>query len=525
LGEQLKGDVFFDTSKNVELEATFDIKSILNNANFRELVNTYEIDISEQELFFARELKPDGRSTVFINGRKSTNAIVKEFRSIILDFHSQRDQQSLFDEDTQLLYLDNFADILALREEFLEVFTQWQEVIKKLKKYQDEIKANEEKILLYQYQIEELETAKLRENEESELDSEHNLLTNAKEIIDLLLQMKTDFYESERTVLDIFAFYKNKLQNYVNDSKLIAEIVENLTSCVGTMEDIAVNLRAVDEAITVDEKRLEEVESRIKLIYDLKNKYKKNIAQMNEYVTEMNNFIANFRQNVEEEEGLKKEIEKLQQKTFEIAEFLHQKRIAAARVLEQNIVVSLQKLAIKDADFKIVVDKNGEFELINSLPDISCFNQAGFNRVRYIFSANKGSALQDLKSTISGGELSRLLLVIKSILAKKLPERTIIFDEIDSGIGGNTANMLGEFIKELSQNHQIICISHLPQIAAIADNHLKIEKISTAEKNIITVKVLDDATRREEIARMLSGNITNTALEHAEELLKRVRKE
>ena len=141
-----------------------------------------------------------------------------------------------------------------------------------------------------------------------------------------------------------------------------------------------------------------------------------------------------------------------------------------------------------------------------------------------MFSANKGTVLQELKSTISGGELSRLLLVIKTLLAKKLPERTVIFDEIDTGIGGKTANQLGYFIKGLSSNHQILCISHLPQVASFADHHLKIEKISDHEKNMIIFRQLKNEDRKEEIARMLSGNITTTALEHAEELLEKNRR-
>ena len=519
LGEQIKGDVFFNATDTVVLDATFGINNIRENSYFIELVDKYEIDISDNELFFLREIKPDGKSSIFINGRKSTNSIVKEFRNILLDFHSQRDQQLLFDEETQLLYLDKYSDLMDMRDEFLEYLNQWREKVNKLKKYQEDIKRSEEKIMLYQYQIEELESANLKENEESELDQEHDLLVNAKEILELYYQMRADFFESEHTVHDMIAFYKNKLENFEGSSTLIKDTIENLATCLTALEDISVCLRHVEDEISVDSERLEEVEHRIKTIYELKNKYKKDVSQMNQYIAEMNEFIASFDKNKEDEDKLKQDIAALQAKVYEIACSLSQKRIENALAFENKIIELLQQLAIKDAEFKIVVDKISDCNN-RTLYDVNEYNQTGFDRVKYLFSANKGSVLQDLKSTISGGELSRLLLVIKTIIAKRLPERTVIFDEIDSGIGGKTASMLGLFIKKMSENHQILCISHLPQVASMAEQHLKIEKVNSAEKSVITFKEMNYAERKEEIARMLSGNITDTALEHAEELLR-----
>ena len=571
LGESLKGDVFYDKSKNVEIEATFIVDDFMKDSNFISLLEEYGIEIeltpssqfptpnsqfptpnsqfptphsqfptpnsqfptpnsqfptpnslrdrNESLIFFYREIKPDGRSTIFINGRKHTNATVKIFRNILLDFHSQREQQSLFDEDTQLLYLDKYADLLQDREAFLEVYTQWQEAIKKLKKYQDEIKKNEEKILLYNYQIDELIAAKLTINEETDLDSEYNLLTNAKEILDNYSEMQIELFESDRTVFDILAYYKSRLSNYTKDSKLIADTVENLNISITALEDISASSRYIDEEISIDEKRLEEVENRIKTIYDLKTKYRKDVHKMIEYIAEMQAFVAGFSRNAIEEENLKNEISHLQKRAFEIATLLNKKRHEAAISMEKNIIDNLVKLAIPDADFKICLEYLYDLES-ETLPEMDIFTTTGLNQVKYTFSANKGSILQELKATISGGELSRLLLVIKSILAKKLPERTIIFDEIDTGIGGKTAMALSGFISEISQNHQILCITHLPQIAALANKHLKIEKISTLEKNLITVTDLSYNDRKNEIARMLAGNITNASLEHAEELLK-----
>ena len=522
LGELLKNDVFYDNSSSVELEAIFDVTEIVENKEFVNLIEKYNVDINDNEIFFFREIKPDGKSAISINGRKSTHAIVKEFSAILLDFHSQRDQHSLFDEDIQLNYLDTYADVIDLRDEFQKTYNIWIDTKRKLKKYQSDIHKNKEKILLYQYQIDEIEAANLQENEENELDKELHLLTNAKDILNLFYELKADFFESDRTVYDIIALYKNKLNNYSNDSKIIKDTVDHLSTAITAIEDISGCLRFVDEEISTDEKRLDEVENRLKLIYDLKTKYKRNVAEINAYLHEMKEFIATYEQDVETEEMYLKEINNLQQKTFNIAINLENKRKEAAIYFQENIIDSLRSLAINDADFKIMVDKYSanNFCCPNELPDTDNYTQNGLNKVKFLFSANKGMPLQDLKSTISGGELSRLLLVIKSIIAKKIPQRTIIFDEIDTGIGGKTAIVLAEYIKKLSESHQILCISHLPQIAAKAQEHLKIEKISAADKAAIVLIELQKEARREEIARMLSGNITETALKHADELLK-----
>ena len=522
LGEQLKSDVYYNNLSSVELEAIFDISNLMDNKSFMELCEKYEIDITEKEIFFFREIKPDGRSSIFINGRKSTNAIVKEFRSILLDFHSQRDQQTLFDEDTQLNFLDNYANLLENRETYYSLYQKWADSIKKLKRHKEDNQKNQDKIMLYQYQIEEIESADLKEGEEQELDKEYNILSNAKEIKQLFSEMNAELFESDRTVFDILRYYENRLQNYSEDSKFIKNTVECLGSSIAALDDIGMCMRYVDDEILSDEERLAFLEMRIKTLFDLKTKYRKNINELNDYLIEMKDFISNYENNIETEELLIKEIEVLQEKTYNLALEIEKERLSSAKVFEEKIKEFLRELAINDADFKIVIDRINEFE---SMPSIENFNFTGINKVKYMFSANKGMPLQELKATISGGELSRLLLVIKSILAQSLTERTIIFDEIDSGIGGKTANKLGFFIKNISKSHQILCISHLAQIAALADQHLIIEKISMVDKSAINVKdIMNYEDKKNEIARMLSGNITETALEHAEELLKNVNK-
>jgi len=518
LGGQVRGNIFLDNSKSVLLEASFTRLEYI--PEFNELISKYEIDMSDGELFFRRDIKPDGKSSIFINGRKSTNSIVKEFRSILLDFHSQRDQQLLFDEEVQINFLDEYAELLDLRSEFNEKYQKLQYLIIEAKRQKEEIKRLQDKKLLYEYQINELETANLSINEESDLDNEYQVLLNAKEILGLFETFNQEFFENENTIYDKIKYYQKSFEEFKNSSKLIDNVCENLITCSTALEDVIQTIRFIDQEIVIDEKRLDTVEARIKVLFDLKTKYRKDISELMNYILEMKEFIRNFNQNIKKNDNIDKEIKSINLECIRIAELLSVKRKQSAINFEKLIVNNLKDLAIKDATFKIIVDKISSFDL-NSV-DISKFNNFGCDRVSFQFSANKGMQIQDLKFSISGGELSRLLLVIKSILANKLPEKTVVFDEIDTGIGGNTANMLGQFIRELSNNQQIICITHLPQIASLGHNHFKIEKKLYLNKNSITIAKLNEEDRIIEIARMLSGDITEVSKKHAIELLNKL---
>jgi len=516
LGDQVKSDLFLDKQKSVTIEATFGIESLLSEPLFSTLLQQYDIDVTEGELFFLREIKPDGKSSIYINGRKSTNNTVKEFRQFLIDFHSQRDQQSLFDEDTQLLYLDNFANLIGKRELFFTHLTQWREAERKYAKYKQDIQKNQDKIALYQYQIEELETAGLSEPEEATLDTEYRLLTNAKEILDIYLALAADLFNNEGNALDTISYYRKRLETFQGDSTTIKNTLDSLIVCTTALDDVAAYSRRIDTEIAIDEERLTAIEARLKAIHDLKNKYRRGVPQMLEFLEEMKGFVATFASDPQIEAEMIAEVGKLQTNATEVANELHANRIVAANQFQTKIIEALSQLAIKEADFNITLEKLAD----NVQPvSLDSFTSTGFDRVRYLFSANKGATLQDLKATISGGELSRLLLVIKSIIAKKIAEHTILFDEIDSGIGGNTALKLARYIKELSFSHQIIDISHLPQIAAEADSHFKIEKIFQNNRTIITLTKLSMEERQKEIARMLAGTVSDVAMIHAAELL------
>jgi len=516
MGAQLRGEVAGDKTKPVVLNASFDIDK--KNEALIKLIEKYETDISENELFFSREIQPDGRSATFLNGRKVTNAIVKEFRDCLFDFHSQRDQQQLLNEDIQLLYLDRYAGLEKEVEEFRELYQSYHSLLSELKRLEREEKKTEDLIKLYEYQIEEIESLSLQINEENELESEFQILNHAQEIIDSNYDLKSVLYDNENSIYDQISRFSSNFEKFENDNANIAELSNSLRAALANFDDIIQACRHIQNTVSLDEARLIEVDNRLKQIHQIKQKYKKSLAEIIEYGKEMKTFIKKHDSLKDEIKIAEQNLLKTGNQVVSKSEVLSAKRKRMAEQFSKEIENNLKMLAISDASVKIKVDKKEDIcdDIVNKIKNI---RETGQDSVEFLFNANKGSSLQSLKISASGGELSRLLLVVKKILSEKLPPQTIIFDEIDSGIGGKTADSLGLFIGNIGKYHQVLCITHLAQVASYADKHFKIEKKSLSERTEIEVFELDQHERVNEIARMLSGHLSETAINHAKELL------
>lgn len=516
MGGQLKANVHFDKEKKVVLSAVFTLEDCPQT--LKRLIEQYDIDISDEELFFSREITSDQKSNIFINGRKVTNTIVKEFRDCLFDFHSQRDQLLILSEDFQLLCLDHFAQADPLRESFAELYQQYHQQQARLQKLINEEKHSEDKQKLYEYQIKEINDLNLRIDEEHELESEREILSNAQDILDHSLEFHQALFESENALYDQISFYSLYYEKFDQENHLLKEMSELLKSVLTQMEDMNQISRRIPQEIFLDADRLSEVEQRLKDIYQLKTKYHRSIPEIIQFKEEMEKFVNEKSTLKDQIQNLSEDQDRLADQLIEKANRLTEIRERSALEFAKEIETNLQDLAIPSAQVKIKVDKLEETHN-DKKKIVSGFRESGQDQVSVLFNANKGGDLQLLKHAASGGELSRLLLVIKKILASNLPPQSIVFDEIDSGIGGKTADMLGAYIYKISKYHQIICITHLPQVASYADRQFKIEKLDDLEKTEIQVKVLEDSDRLNEIARMLSGSLSQNALNHAQELI------
>ncbi len=515
LGSDIHSGMLLNDTLPAKLEAVFSVDKA--NKQFVKLLQKYDFDVSEDEVFFAKEISTNLRSKSFINGRRVSKDIVKEFRDVLIDFHSQRDQQKLFDTDFQLEVLDIFGKLTNLRERFTSQYKKTEDKIKKLKKLQRSESELTEKINLYQYQIEEIEKIKPLIGEDVKLQAELNLLTNAEDILDISSRLEQEIYEKENSVYDTISSYISQLTKFKDDNKNIMEAVSYLQDSSANLGNSINSIREVQNVIEVDSSRLEYVQGRLTEINTLSVKYKRNIAEILEYRNSIQLQIDSYSSGKKEIVELNDEITKELILLNKLAQDLSDKRKSAAIYFEKEIVANINKLAIPDAaikfQFKTLENSFGNED------SLSGFNETGKDAVDIYFSANKGVKLQPFRIAASGGELSRFLLAIKKILSDRLDRRTIIFDEIDSGIGGKTSELLAEFIHDIGKFHQVLCISHLPQIASYGDRHFSIEKISGSNNSEVKVKILDENERRVEIARMLSGSDTELALRHADELI------
>ncbi|MDA3814169.1 MAG: DNA repair protein RecN [Candidatus Cloacimonetes bacterium] len=515
LGSDIHTGMLLDDSLPAKLEAVFDIDN--DNKQLIELLKNNDIDLSEGEVFFAKEIGTNLRSKSYINGRRVSKDIIKKFQNVLIDFHSQRDQQKLFDTDFQLEVLDIYGKLTKIKELFTSKYQEIDSKIKKMKKLQKTESELAEKIKLYQYQIDEIEKIEPVIGEDTKLQAEMNLLTNAEDILNISSQLEQVIYEKENSVYDTISSYISQLAKFKDDNKKIEEAVNFLQDASADLDNSINSIREVQNIIEVDSTRLEYIQGRLSLLNSLSVKYKRDIAGILEYRNSIQQQIESYSSGKEEISELNDEIIAELININSLAEELSAKRKNAAINFEKEIVNNIKKLAIPDAkiEFKFTDLENS----MGTSERLSGLNETGKDAVDIYFSANKGVKLQPFRIAASGGELSRFLLAIKKILSDRLDRRTIIFDEIDSGIGGKTSELLAEFIHDIGKYHQVLCISHLPQIASYSDRHFSIEKISGSRNSEVIVKILDENERKVEIARMLSGSETELALQHAAELI------
>ncbi len=512
LGGTARGSFFYNKRENVYLEASFSIDE--KNEELNDLIRQHEIDASDKDLFFVREINTNGKSASYINGRRVTNSIIKEFRNHLLDFHSQNEQLNLFNNDYQLYILDAYANLEALRSKYSDKYLEYQTQKKLLTSLVRRQGQNEDKARLYEYQVEEIDALQLQIGEDEELAQQYNVLSNAEDIVNISNEIVLELYEGENAVVDRLNSAINRLSEYRNSVAVINEALDFIHDGKNLLEDGISSLRAVEDTVSVDKEKLSAVEDRIRVIEEIKTKYRMNsIELILDYYHDINEFLLNQGSLTNEIKEAQEKLNKIEKDLYELAEKLSKKRQKSAERFEKEIKDNIRKLAIPNGEVEF------RFSQVKDSSPLSNLNIHGKDEVNIFFSANLGMELQPIKESASGGELSRMLLSLKKILADKLQHKVMVFDEIDVGIGGNTALSIAEFIAEISNKHQILCITHLPQVAAIADNQFKIDKKDINNKTEIVINKLSKCEREEEIARMLSGFNSDTALKHAKELL------
>ncbi len=504
MGSPVRAEMLYDPEKPAWLEATFEPDS--GDAELLELMRKHEIELSDGEIFFGKEITVKSSGKSFINGRRVTASIIREFHDCLIDYSRQSDQSLLFDIRHQLDVLDRFGELVSARNKYLQTFRQAQKLQKDLRRMQDEEAAQRERVALYRYQVEELEALDLREGEDDSLQAELNLLQHTEDIQRIADEIEQEVFESENSVFDRVQSYIKELTDYEKDNEGIANANIALRDALANLDAAVQEMRVVRDSLETDPGRLTGIEDRINQINRFKQKYHCDLDGIFIYLRKIQGEIDNYKTHTGEIEKLQSELADTLGKLKKQAEALSKARRKKAEEFSRQLEKDLKRLAIPEAVFSI------EFH------DPSDYSETGIDRIEYLFSANRGVKPHLLRQVASGGELSRVHLTIMKILAEKDAGKTIIFDEVDTGIGGKTGDVLGEYIRSISDFHQIICITHLPQVASYAKKHLAIEKVIDSEHTEIQIRNLDADGSIREIARMLSGDQSALALEHAREL-------
>lgn len=504
LGQRAESKYFFNQDKKCVIEGSF----VLADENLKELFEENDLDFSNESLL-RREISIDGKTRSFINDTPVNLSILKQIGEKLIDIHSQHATQEINDADFQLLIVDSLANHQSLLFDYRSGFKKLRKDTSLLKKLIAEADEARNKQDYEQFLFNELEQAKLQEGEQEELEQELERLTHAETIKRALLTASGLINESEPSALQILKEASLQLQGIEKFDPAINVLYERLRSSIIEIKDITDEVSAIEENTLHSADRLEIVSQRLDLFYSLQQKHR--LANNTELLVLQKQLEENLNRLLSSDEHiekLQKEIDQLKKSLHKQADQLMANRKKAIKVVEEQTSTTLKKVGMLNA--KLVLDQK----------NLSEMNKDGLDEINLLFTANAGQAPAPVNKVASGGELSRLMLAIKALLAKHTSLPTIIFDEIDTGISGETALKVGEVIADLGQNMQVISITHLPQIAAKGISHYFVHKNEDKGKTTTGIRKLKQEERIGVIAEMLSGkNPGASAIENAKELL------
>jgi DNA repair protein RecN (Recombination protein N) len=523
LGERISKDLIRTGKEKAIVEAIFEVEN-------ERMTNIFEhmgiVPEEDGTLIISREFNLAGKNICRINGKMATVSMLKEIGEWIIDIHGQFDNQSLLRTDSHTKLLDLFGGekIEQLKHNYLNILADYKSIKGKLKEISGNIGERERRIDLLRFQIEEITNAALQPDEEEKLNKQRVVLSNSEKIIQAL----SSAYEFLLSGNNIKSSASDNLNEALSELNGIAKLGENLSDIRKRLEEVSYQLDDITEEIRKERDNveynpdmLESIEERLDFIFKLKRKYGISISEIQNYCKKSELELQELNDCEGAINRLNSRLKLLNEELYKSACLLNAERKKAAEILENEITVELNDLEMKKAKFKVNIEFDEQMEINNERK----YTQNGLDRIEFLISPNTGEPLKPLSKIASGGEMSRIMLAIKTILADVDEIPTMIFDEIDIGVSGRAAQRVGEKLSFISKNHQVLCVTHLAQIASMADNHYLIEKFSNEESTETKVQRLKGNCIRDEIARILGGsNISDITLKHAEEMLENAKK-
>jgi len=507
LGDRADSDSVRNGSSKAEISAEFDISN-LHDVN--QWLQTKELD-ADGDCLLRRRLSSDGRSRAFINGSPVPLQDMRQLGEMLVDIHGQHEHQSLMKTEMQTQLLDDYAQHTDLLTEIKTVYRKWNDKKNKLTQLQEACKDKNDRLDLLKYQVGELEELSLIEGETEKLQHEHQALASSDQLNDCTASTLDCLYDADETNIHLLLSQQaRKIGDLLSIDSSLSPAFDMLSEAVVQIEETASLLRDYKDNLNSDPQRFNEVETRLGTIHDLSRKHHIEADQLinlteslTAELTELDNADENLNQ-------LENEVAKLNKKYNSLAKKLTTSRLKSAKTLNKQISESMQTLGMS----------GGKFEIQFSLKDRA--SPLGRDQIEYMVSTNTGQPFKALAKTASGGELARISLAIQMITAQQGRIPTLIFDEVDSGVGGGIAEIVGKHLRMLGESRQVFCITHLPQVASQAHHHMQVYKHSDGKETRTEIIPLEMEQRVDEISRMLGGvEITKQTIDHAKDMLSR----
>ena len=482
------------------------------NDNLKKILDKNGLELDEDNLLVVtRVIYSDGKSVARINGRTVKMSLLKEIASTLIDVHGQHQNQALFNKETHLEFLDLFGevDLQPFKKSYKEIYDKYSEVKRALNiltENKDDMQIQRE-IDLLKFQLNEIDSARLSKDEYDDLLRQRDVYRNSEKIFNNLNSSYQNLYEGSVNAVDLIGNAVKELSTISQYDKSLEDYNNDIERIMYELQDISRDIRNYKDSIDFQPYELEQIEARVDEINSLRRKYGESIEDIFKYYDKTKARLDEILNRDERVEQLKSEIVKLEKELKIQADILTNERKKIANNLEEVLLIELKSLDMKNVVFKVNFEQ-------------STFNQSGQDDVEFMISFNLGEDIKPIYKVASGGEMSRFMLAFKTILADIDGIDTLVFDEIDTGISGIAAQIVGEKLSNIGKKKQIICITHLPQIAANADTHYCIEKSTANNRTFTTIKKLDHNQKRDEIARLIAGsNITEKTIEHASEII------
>ena len=510
-GETGAGKTLIIDSLNLACGSRFSKEIIRNGESFCLVELSLYLPNHEEaidgNIVVSREVHTNGRSSCKINGRLVTVNELKDFMANIVDIHGQNDNQTIMSKQEHINYLDNFIgdSINKVKEEYRTLFSRYNQINKELKENYGDEKEKERRLDLLRYQINEIENANLKPGEEDELCAERKRMMNSEKIYACLNEVDENLSNG---VIDGINASVRALEKIEDIDEEYKEKLNLLKNTYYDVQELSRDISCMNEDVSFDEDRRNEVERRLDYISDLKRKYGNSVEEILSYQKEIEDEVFKIENLEEHNNELKLELARLTDSMMSKTKKLNEIRQKSSELLNNKINKELCDLEMKNAKFIVNIDYDEQGK----------FNENGLDDVEFLIATNIGDEAKPLIKIASGGEISRIMLAIKTVLADTDEVPVLIFDEIDTGISGKAAKSVGEKIKIISKSHQVMCITHQANIAAQGDSNYYISKRILDGRTFTSVKQLNENEIIEEIARISSGDITKSALEHAKEM-------